>query len=758
MPNVLATHAAPRMSNTKTVCTVEEGAGELVDRFLASNFILSEDWEALEPHLREQITWCRDRNEVIHMLVENNLLTQYQAARILAGTTFGLVLGGYRIVDRIGAGGMAVVFKAEHIDMRHLVAIKVLPMQPGQDARLESRFFAEMRVVAHLRHPNIVAATDAGRVINPDQNGPSLRFLVMEYVPGQDLEEYVRDTGPLPINRACNLAYQIASALAETHKYNLVHRDIKPSNIMVTPEEQAKLLDFGLSRHFETRLTSPGTVLGTIDFMAPEQARDSSTVDIRADLYSLGGVLFWSLTGELPFPDKGSPVENLARRLNQPPPSLRERLHDCPPELDEILRRMMATKPDDRYHTPQAVMQALLPYLRADSPEHQPSVLPKSGLPGSINGRSNTTVAQRVLIVDDEPEIRNLCRHLLKAQNLECDEVADGTDALKAVNEKSYDLVLLDVNMPGMTGGQVLKHLRERPAMQHMKIIMFSGQASPDEMSQMMLNGADDYFAKPFSVVQFMGRVRAALRLKIAQDRSIILNQQLLNLNAELESNLKARDTDLLQTRNSLIVSLARLVDHRDARGRNHTSRIQRYCRILAEAAMNAAPFTGQIDKHFVELLESVAPLHDIGKIALPDHILLKGGTLGPEERILMQTHTTGASDTLQDVARHHPGAAGFLRMAIDVVRHHHERYDGTGYPDRLAGSAIPLSARMVAIADVYDALRCRRSWKPALAHVAAVQIMTQASNGQFDPQLLVCFQEVHQQFECIFMELADTQ
>src|SRR5580704_10121709 len=166
---------------------------------------------------------------------------------------------------------------------------------------------------------------------------------------------------------------------------------------MVTPEEQAKLLDFGLSRHFETRLTSPGTVLGTIDFMAPEQARDSSTVDIRADLYSLGGVLFWSLTGELPFPDKGSPVENLARRLNQPPPSLRQHLHDCPPELDDILRRMMATKQDDRYPTPQAVMQALLPFLRADSPEHQPSVLPKSGLPGSINGRSNTTVAQRVL-------------------------------------------------------------------------------------------------------------------------------------------------------------------------------------------------------------------------------------------------------------------------------------------------------------------------------------------------------------------------
>ena len=322
--------------------------------------------------------------------------------------------------------------------------------------------------------------------------------------------------------------------------------------------------------------------------------------------------------------------------------------------------------------------------------------------------------------------------------------------------EKSYDLVLLDVNMPGMSGAEVLKELRERAPTQHMKVIMFSGQSSPDEMSQMMLNGADDYFAKPFSVVQFLGRVRAALRLKIAQDRSIILNQQLLNLNSELESNLKARDNDLLQTRNSLIVGLSRLIDHRDSRGRNHTHRIQRYCRVLAEAAMKSAAFSGQIDKPFVELLESVAPLHDIGKIALPDHILLKGGTLGPEERILMQTHTTSAAETLQDVARHHPGAAGFLRMAIDVVRHHHERFDGTGYPDRLAGTAIPLAARIVAIADVYDALRCRRTWKPALGHVAAVQIMTQASQGQFDPQLIESFQEVHALFEAIYMELMD--
>ena len=249
-----------------------------------------------------------DRDRPVRDPVECGLLTPYQAARVSTGNTFGLVLGNFRILERLGAGGMAVVYKAEHIEMRHLVAIKVLHLSRGDDPRLESRFSAEMRAVARLRHPNIVAAMDAGRVYSPDPEGPVLWYLVMEFVPGENLDDYVRQRGPLPVAQACNLIHQIACALAETHRFNLVHRDIKPSNIIVTPEEQAKLLDFGLSRHVPTRLTQSGTVLGTIDFMAPEQARDASTVDIRADIYSLGGTMFWALTGQLPFSMQGSEI------------------------------------------------------------------------------------------------------------------------------------------------------------------------------------------------------------------------------------------------------------------------------------------------------------------------------------------------------------------------------------------------------------------------------------------------------------------
>ena len=246
---------------------------------------------------------------------------------------------------------MAIVFKAEHTDLRHHVAVKVLPPTSKEDSPLESRFFSEMRIVARLRHPNIVAANDAGRTVSDDGN-TILRYLVMEYVSGQDLEDTVRRNGAMSPSRACAIAYQIASALGETNKYGLVHRDIKPSNIMLTGEDQAKLLDFGLTRHFGHRMTVPGTILGTVDYMAPEQARDASTVDIRADLFGLGGVLYWCLTGQPPFPFAGNPVEALTRRLNLPPPSLRDINRNLPAELDAVVAKMMAFNPDDRYVDP----------------------------------------------------------------------------------------------------------------------------------------------------------------------------------------------------------------------------------------------------------------------------------------------------------------------------------------------------------------------------------------------------------------------
>jgi response regulator RpfG family c-di-GMP phosphodiesterase len=731
----------------------------LLNDLLAQTIVLHEDWQLMDTALREEIFRSPTRDELLINLVKHGMLTDYQAARVSAGTTFGLVLGPYRVLDRIGAGGMAVVFKAEHIDMRHLVAIKVLPCPPGQDPRLQSRFMAEMRTIARLRHPNIVAAMDAGQLTSANPDEATLQFLVMEYVPGLDLEEYVHVHGALKPTRACNIVHQVASALAETHKYQLVHRDIKPSNILLTPEDQAKLLDFGLSRRFDARITQPGTVLGTIDFMAPEQARDASAVDIRADIYGLGGTLYWCLTGELPFPGDESPTETILRRMQQPPPSLAFFSPDLPRELDVIIQRMMAIKPEDRYATPQAVMRALLPFLRCDSVEHSAAQLGMLSLRPNLENPTAIQLAtgvHRVLIVDDEEGVRCFCREILQADGITCEEAACGQTGLEAAQARAIDLVLLDVNLPNLRGIEVLKRLRENPPSPHLKIVMFSGMATSDEMSQMLLAGADDFLTKPFSIIQLQGRVQTALRLKDAQDRSVLLNKQLLAVNAELEQNLGNRDSDLVHSRNALVLALAKLVEHRDNETGAHLARIQRYCRLLAETASLLPMYRDQIDGNFVEMLACCAPLHDIGKVGLPDHILLKPGKLTPDERILMQAHTTIGAETLREVARQHGTALAFLQMAIDITRHHHERYDGTGYPDRLSGSAIPLAARIVAICDVYDALRSRRVYKPALGHAASVQLMTEASPGHFDPALLQAFLAAGPEFERTFREMVD--
>ncbi len=620
-----------------------------------------------------------------------------------------------------------------------------------------SRFLVEMRAIAQLHHPNVIAAMDAGTAVSPNPGSPSLRYFVMEYVAGKDLEAYVKEHGPLDPIKACDLVHQVASALAEVHKYDLVHRDIKPSNVLVTPEEQAKLLDFGLARNFATRLTEPGMALGTIDFMAPEQARDASKVDIRADIYGLGGTLFWCLTGKLPFPAEGSIVEDLVKRMNQPPPSVRTWRPDVSAELDQVVQRMMAIDPDDRFATPEALMQALLPFLKPEAREY----LILGGDQAASERQALAALEpaarkHRALVIDDEQAIRSFCRHILQGSGIACDEAADGEAGLALMDAEPYDIVLLDVDMPKMTGPEVLRRLREAPPCPHLKVLMFSGRATADDMAQQLLAGADDYLTKPFSLIQLQGRVKAALRLKDAQDRAEVLNQHLLRLNGEQERTLQARSGDLVHARNALVLALAKLVEHRDNETGGHLVRLQRYCRCLAQTAAESPHFTGQIDQNFIEMVECCAPLHDIGKLGLPDHILLKPGKLSPDERVLMQAHTTIGADTLRQVADNHGFALAFLQMAIEITRHHHERYDGMGYPDRLAGDDIPLAARIVTIGDVYDALRSRRVYKPALSHTAALQLMNEGSSGHFDPNLLQAFNRCATQFAKIYQESPD--
>ncbi len=361
-----------------------------------------------------------------------------------------------------------------------------------------------------------------------------------------------------------------------------------------------------------------------------------------------------------------------------------------------------------------------------------------------------------VVVVDDEQENRALCRRVLEPEGILCHEAADGMQALNLVRAMRCDLVILDIDLPRILGSEVLRQLRLNPPAPYLKIIMISGRATGDEMARMMRAGADDFLSKPFSTVQLAERAKAALRLKSAQERSDLLQRNLLAINNEMEKGILARDSDLVHARNALVLALAELVSHRDPETGEHLMRLQHYSRYLAEEARNSPAFAGQIDDNFIGMLECCAPLHDIGKVGVPDEILQKRGKLTDDERQIMQRHTVIAAATLQKVANTHGFALAFLQMATDVARHHHERFDGKGYPDRLKGDEIPIAARIVAIADVYDALRSPRVYKPEIGHSDAMRIMLE-DIGHFDPALIAAFRNCCHKFEEIFRRLKES-
>src|SRR5438445_3936819 len=318
-----------------------------------------------------------DTATMVKTLTAHGLLTQYQVTRLLAGQTFGLILGNYRIMERIGSGGMGEVYKAEHIHMKRTVAIKVLVSEEDNNSVFLQRFYSEMQATAVLSHPNIVLAFDAGELPVPESRQEVLRYLVMEYVPGKDLEQYVIDNGPLPIKQACDYTRQAASGLQHAYEHGLVHRDIKPSNLLLTPHTQGKILDFGLARVCRRRHTEAHIMLGSVDYMAPEQARDARSADIRADIYALGGTLYWLLSGKKPFPGDRAVIEELLARQRESPPPLRNIRPEIPHELEAVVCQMMAINPGDRYSTPLAVMSAVSAFLEpaGSSRDSRPSTL-----------------------------------------------------------------------------------------------------------------------------------------------------------------------------------------------------------------------------------------------------------------------------------------------------------------------------------------------------------------------------------------------
>ncbi len=292
----------------------------------------------------------KDAEELARELVRKKKLTKFQAEEVSKGKGKSLVLGNYVLMEKIGAGGMGQVFKARHRVMERLVAVKVLPTAMTKDQAAIARFHREVKAAAKISHPNIVTAYDA------DQSG-GVHFLVMELVEGNDLSALVKQNGPLSVEKAINYVLQAAKGLDAAHKKGIVHRDIKPANLLLDNDGTVKILDMGLARLSldgddapQADLTSTGTIMGTVDYMAPEQALDTKAADARADIYALGCSLYFLLTGKATY-DGDTLMKKLLAHREQPIPALRTILPEVSEQLEAVFKKLVAKKVEDRYQS-----------------------------------------------------------------------------------------------------------------------------------------------------------------------------------------------------------------------------------------------------------------------------------------------------------------------------------------------------------------------------------------------------------------------
>lgn len=331
-------------------------------------------------------------------LTDRGALTRWQADKLLQGKTRGFFLSKYRLLSLLGKGGMSSVYLAEHVLMRRRCAIKVLPQKRVNDSSYLARFHREAQAVASLDHPNIVRAYDVD-VDRTIEKNHEIHFLVMEYVDGRSLQELVQTDGPLDCVRAADTIRQAADGLAHAHLAGMVHRDIKPANLLVDANGTVKILDLGLARFFNEdddslTVAHDEKVLGTADYLAPEQALDSHGVDARADLYSLGCTMHYLLTGHPPF-TAGTLAQRLMAHQTKEPPGIETERDDVPEDLLAIVRKMMAKKMEDRYQTANEVSEHLAAWLIEHANEEWKSAHPMltgSGFGGPAPSGSQPTI------------------------------------------------------------------------------------------------------------------------------------------------------------------------------------------------------------------------------------------------------------------------------------------------------------------------------------------------------------------------------
>jgi serine/threonine protein kinase len=453
---------------------------------------------------------------------------------MMADTTtdphLGRVVAGYRIEERIGRGGMGLVYRAEHLNLRRRAAIKIIAPELAEASGFRERFNREARIAAALQHPNIVTVYDAG-----EENG--LLYLAMQYIEGNDLSAVLRSQGRLRPYRALDVCRQIAAALDAAHGQGLIHRDVKPANVLIEGRT-AFLTDFGLTKRIEgtrTQLTKAGDVVGTIHYVAPEQI-EGGRVDARTDIYSLGCLVYHCLSGELPFA-RDTDVAVIYAHLSEEPPRLTSVRPELPGGLDAVIAKALEKSPERRFQTcadlmsaARAVIDAAGPLSDTAAPRPVPALgdradvptssggrrVPASGDPaslatnvGPVSGHVEAARRPRVLLAGVDANTRAVAR-VAVGDRIDVEDAKPGESLLDTVRDGRPDLVILAWNAPGQPAREVVAALRADAVTRDAKVLLLveHKQAASIDVTAA---GADDRLVAPFSPLQLQVKLRKLL-------------------------------------------------------------------------------------------------------------------------------------------------------------------------------------------------------------------------------------------------------
>jgi len=358
-----------------------------------------------------------------------------------------------------------------------------------------------------------------------------------------------------------------------------------------------------------------------------------------------------------------------------------------------------------------------------------------------------------LLVVDDNDANRDMLSRRLERLGHRVATAVDGYHALEIMSNTAFDLVLLDVMMPRLDGYGTLSRIKSDPVLCHIPVIMISALDDISAIVRCIEMGAEDYVPKPFDPVLLRARIGASLEKKRLRDQEAVYRKQIEEYNLHLEDRVREQVSNITLAQMETIFALSKLAESRDPETGAHLERVREYSRLLAISLEKTDKYARIIDNDFIQNLFIASPLHDIGKVGIPDHILLKPGRYTDEEFDILKTHSAMGADTLRAVNKKNKNNT-FVKIGIEIAESHHEKWDGTGYPYGLAGEAIPLSARIIALADVYDALRTKRCYKEPFSHEKSKAIILEGNGKHFDPDVMACFLANEAEFESIWQRL----